>query len=750
MIQTIAKFIEKHQQWFRFPLVVCMSVLALVIAFTQPYFAELIELKSLDERFVVRGPITPNKHVVIVAVDNNSLTEVGRWPWSRDKISTIVDKIFNEYGAAAIGFDMVFSEAQLNPLEESLRLLENSGNKDKTVTKWLGQHADIGDVDAGLEKIFKTYHDRIVPGYFFYPEGSSPPSLAVQHLNEQLDFMQMSAMTAELSKHAELKVPRMAAIEGNLPRFSKQADMVGFFNFFPDGDGMIRRIPLVAERDAYIYPSMDMQALRIFLEWPMMSVKVNRSGVDEIVMGKKSIRTDESGSMLLNHYGPGNTFPHIPAADVLMDRVDGSLLKGAIVILGVTATGVYDYRPTPFDPIFPGVEGHAAAISNILNDEEISRPGYLDGIELVVVLLLGLLCGRLVIGRGPTVQTIVMFIIPISLVGFAFWMFIAFGVWIKVTYMVIAVLMATVPITLLDYFVESRKRAFIHDAFAHYLSPEVVETLSRNPERLKLGGEERHMTAFFSDIASFSTFSEKLSPTELVGFLNLYLSAMSDIILARGGTIDKYEGDAVIAFFGAPLDMTDHAVQCVMAAVEQQQALRELRVKWSEMGYPEVNIRIGMNSGPMLVGNMGTHNSMNYTMMGDHVNLAARLEGVCKQYKVLILISRDTYVLVRDEVSARFVDRVRVVGRSQPVDLYEPLGARGTVDEERIKLSRAYERAWGYMQNRMFNEAEKLMLGLVKRVPDDGLYLVMLERIRGFIKNPPPEDWSGIHNLDSK
>lgn len=750
MIDSIARFLEQNQQTFRFPLVVLMSITALVIAYTQPMVTELVEYKSLDQRFHWRGPIEPNPNVVILAVDDNSLTEVGRWPWSRDKISEIVDKVMGEYGASAMGFDMVFSEEQLNPLRESLRLLENSGRQDKDVTSWLKTHEEIGDVDARLEHGFKKYHERIVPGYFFYPQGSNPPELAVARLNQQLDFMQMSAMTSEFSKHADIKVPRMAAIEGNLPRFSKQADMVGFFNFFPDGDGMIRRVPLVAERDAYIYPSMDLQAMRIHMNWPTMVIKVDRTGVDQITLDDKVIRTDETGSMLLNHYGPKGTFRHIPAADVLAGRVDPKVMKNAIVIFGVTAVGVYDYRPTPFDPAFPGVEAHAAAISNILNDEEISRPGYLDIIELVSVLLLGLLCGRLVIGRGPAVQVLVMFVIPVLFVALAFWVFVAFGLWVKATYLILGVLLPTVPITVLDYFVESRKRAFIHDAFAHYLAPEVVDKLSKNPDMLKLGGEERHMTAFFSDIASFSTFSEKLSPAELVGFLNIYLSAMSDIILARGGTIDKYEGDAVIAFFGAPLDMPNHAVQCVLAAVEQQQALDRLRVEWAEQGYPDVHIRIGMNSGPMLVGNMGTQNSMNYTMMGDHVNLAARLEGVCKQYKVPILISRDTYALVRDEVSARFVDRVRVVGRSQPVDLYEPLGERGKVDEERIKLGRAYERAWGYMQNRMFTEAEKLMMGIRKKAPRDGLYEVMLQRVHGFVKNPPPDDWDGVNNLDSK
>jgi len=312
------------------------------------------------------------------------------------------------------------------------------------------------------------------------------------------------------------------------------------------------------------------------------------------------------------------------------------------------------------------------------------------------------------------------------------------------------VLLATLPTALFGYIVESRKRAFIHDAFAHYLAPSVVENLAKNPDALKLGGEEKHITAFFSDIASFSTFSEKLSPAELVAFLNRYLTAMSDILLEEMGTIDKYEGDAIIAFFGAPLDLQDHAERCVIAAIKQQTTLATLREEWKIEGLPEVHIRIGINSGPMVVGNMGTQSSMNYTMMGDHVNLAARLEGVCKAYRVPILMSKDTYLLVRDRVAARFVDRVRVVGRSQPVDLYQPLGERQDMSDEQLQESRMYEKAWSMMLHGQYKESLQVMAKLYAMSPSDGLYEVMMARLKIYMKNPPSDDWTGVFNLKNK
>ncbi len=753
MLHAIAEFIEQNAKWLGFPLVVVMAIVALSLAVVQPNTLEQFELKALDFRFQTRGEIEPDPRVVIIAVDDNSLSEIGRWPWSRDKIATLVDKALGQYGAKALGFDMVFSEAQGNAVDDAVRLLGDIALTDPYAQEkldWLSSHRDLGDMDEVLEATMRKFKEQLVPGYFFYPRGANAPSLVKSKLEEEASLMRSLAMTAKFSKEAMHSMPHIAAIEGNLARFTKTVDAIGFFNFFPDSDGTVRRIPLMTEMDGYVYPSMAMQTLRMFLDWPNMSVTVGSVGVEEVQLGDFPVQTDERGSMLLNHYGPGRTFPHISAADILNDRLQGDELKDKIVIFGVTAIGVYDYRPTPFDSIFPGVEGHAVALSNILNGEEIKRPPAVEVLELLGVLLLALLAGYLVHKRTPVIQGLCIIGFPILMVIFSQWMFSAHNIWIKETYLIMAVLLATVPITLLEYIIESRKRAFIHDAFSHYLAPSVVENLAKNPDSLRLGGEEKHLTAFFSDIANFSTFSENLSPSELVAFLNRYLSAMSDILLDQGGTIDKYEGDAIISFFGAPIDMDDHALRCVIAAMHQQRALSALREEWRLEGLPEVHVRIGLNSGPMVVGNMGTETSMNYTMMGDHVNLAARLEGVCKAYRVPILMSKDTYLQVRDQVAARFVDRVRVVGRSQPVDLYEPLAERNDIGDDVLQACRVYEKAWSLMLHRHYRDAAKLMAQLYASNPQDGLYEVMLNRLKAFVRTPPPEDWDGVFNLKSK
>ncbi len=754
-MQTITKYIEKYSNWLGVPLIVTMAVIALALAIMKPAGLAQFELKSLDFRFMARGNITPDPRVAIIAVDDDALSEIGRWPWSRDKIAEVVDKVLGKYGAKALGFDMVFSEEQTNVVDEAVRLLNKNvvdtyGSNTEEHMQWLKSQRAYGDVDAVLEGTLSKRKDKLVPGYFFYPQSGGAPDLVKSKLEEEAALIRSLAMTSSFSKQALHSLPHIAAIEGNIPRVTKAVDAIGFFNFFPDPDGTVRRIPLMAEMDGYVYPSMAMQTLRMFLEWPDMAVVVGDVGVEEVRLGPLEIETGPSGSMLLNHYGPGKTFPHYSAADILNDRLKGDELKDKVVIFGVTAVAVLDIRATPFDPVFPGVEAHAVAISNILNNEELRRPPSVEVIELLMVLLLSLFAGYLVHGRPPAVQGLIIIGFPLLIVAVSQWLFTEYYIWIEETFLIVGVLLTTVPTALLGYIVESRKRAFIHDAFSHYLAPSVVENLSKNPDALKLGGEEKYITAFFSDIASFSTFSEKLTPSELVHFLNRYLTAMSDILLEEQGTIDKYEGDAIISFFGAPLDMDDHALRCVVAALRQQKRLAELREEWKGEGLPEVHIRIGINSGPMVVGNMGTELSMNYTMMGDHVNLAARLEGVCKAYRVPILMSRDTYTEVRDHVAARFVDRVRVVGRNKPVDLYQPMALRIDVSDEQQQEFRTYEKAWSMMLHGEYKEALKLMTKLYAMSPHDGLYEVMIARLKTYVHTPPPDDWTGVFNLKNK
>lgn len=749
MLKAIGNLIESKQYWFGYPLIVLMSFCAFALTISPPSLFEQLEYKTLDQRFLSRGSLPADQRIVILAVDDASLTKIGRWPWPRDKTALLIERVMGEYGAMVLGLDIVFSEAQDNPLDESLRLLSASDKSSPTVTAWLQKNAVVGDVDAHLAQTLHRYTDRIVTGYFFYPLTGAVPEKTAQQIKQEKGHLKSSGMTIRMESSEIHKIPVMAGIEGNLRNFDQAVETSGFFNFFPDKDGMIRRVPLLARYDGTVYPNFDLQVLRIAMGWPELSATIGDTGVEEIVFNGREIDSDTTGAMLLNHYGAGKTFRHISAADVLQGKVDASIFKDAIVLMGVTAVGVYDYRPSPFDVNFPGVEAHAASIGNILGGIEIRRPDWMVATEVIGVFFFSLLCGTLVYRSGAIVQSLSIIGVPILIVFLGEWLFIEYGIWMKVTYFIFGVLLATLPVTLIRYIMEARKRAFIHHAFSHYLAPEVVNQLVKNPEQLALGGEVRQMTAMFTDIASFSSFSEEMEPEKLVHFLNLYLTAMSDIILGCGGTIDKYEGDAIICFFGAPVVMEDHAVQCVRAALRQQNELDKLRKEWLKEGYPEIHTRIGINSGSMVVGNMGTSEHMNYTMLGDHVNLASRLEGACKVYHVPILISSDVYNQICEVIACRFIDRVRVVGRVMPVDLYQPLEELSELPVEQTAMIEDYKCAWHKMTQRQFVEAEQILDRLVNDYYDNASD-VLLGRVRGFINNSPEEDWDGVYNLENK
>jgi len=749
MVKAFGRFIVGGERWFGYPLILLLSICAFVVTINPPDMFEQIEFKTLDARFQSRGAIPPDQRIVILAIDDASLAKVGRWPWSRDKIGLLIERVLGEYDAAVLGFDIVFSEPQVNPLEESSRLLTESEKSSPSVTSWLEAHASVGDIDGRFAQTLHRFHDRIVTGYFFYPLAGSIPEKAAAKIEQERRRLESSAITLKLMAGEIHGIPRMAGMAGNLGLFDKAVDTSGYFNFFPDADGMIRRVPLLAHNGDFAYPNLDLQMLRVGLGWPRLSATIGKEGVEQLQIDGHEINVDSTGSMLLNHYGPGKTFLHVSAADVLQGKADASVFKDAIVLMGVTAVGVYDYRPSPFDATFPGVEAHAASIANILNGIEIRHPDWMLAVEVLGVFFFSLICGVLVYRSGPIVQSLSIVGVPVLVILLAEWLFLEYGIWMKITYFIFGVLIATLPVTLMRYVAEVRKRAFIHDAFSHYLSPDVVNELARHPEQLALGGEARHMTAMFSDVADFSSFAEGMEPVKLVHFLNEYLTAMSDIILECGGTIDKYEGDAIICFFGAPMPMEDHAERCVRAAIRQQNELVRLRGKWADSGFPEIRIRIGINSGSMVVGNMGTTEHMNYTMLGDHVNLASRLEGVCKVYNVPILISSDVYSLVCQAIACRFIDHVRVVGRETPVELYQPAAEIDELSAEQSRLFTDYHEAWIKIRDREFTEAEKMLEHLVKEY-DDNPAKVLLARVRTFIQTPPEDGWDGIYNMENK
>ena len=420
-------------------------------------------------------------------------------------------------------------------------------------------------------------------------------------------------------------------------------------------------------------------------------MNVTDLGVDGVHIGSLRIPTDEFGRILINYRGQQQTFPHIPITDILDNAVPKEAIQDKIVIVGATAVGIYDLRVTPFGSVFPGLEIHANIVDSLLRTDYLYQPVWAAIFDIMAIIFSGAFLGFILARAGVITGAVAGAGLFVGYIVLCQMMFALNGWVLNLVYPLSVILAVYIAITGYRYMVETRQKKFVKDAFSTYLAPSVVKDLLDAPERLVLGGEERVITAFFSDVQGFTSISEKLTPRELVELLNEFLTEMTDIILKHEGTVDKFEGDAIIAFFGAPNELENQEEVACMACIDMQQRLAELREKWGKTGMPELKMRIGLCTGPAVVGNMGSKNRMDYTMMGDTVNIAARLEGVNKVYGTYTMIADATYQNAGDWIRARELDAIRVVGKAEPVKIYEVLGYPADIDDRMIQAAEQYK-----------------------------------------------------------
>ena len=564
---------------------------------------------------------------------------------------------------------------------------------------------------------------------------------------------------------------------------------LGHVYSMPDRDGKLRWEPLYVKYGDEFFPSLSLQAARVALGLPLEEVRL--SGGEGVKLGGRLIPTDDFGRLHINYLGREGTFPYVSAGDVLSGRQSPDVFRDKIVWLGTSAVGTFDSKITPFSANCPGVETAATAMANLV-DGTFIRPCSLT-VNLLVVFALGVFVA-LVCSRLRAMETIgVVVSLSLLLLGGATVVFAMDNVRVNLTVPLGMILTQGAFIISYRYGVEERSRTFLKQTFSTYLAPELIEEMFRRRKLPELGGESRVLTAFFTDIASFSSFSEILTPEQLVELINEYLTAMTDILLEERGTLDKYEGDAIIAFFGAPLFLDDHAMRAVRTAVRMQNRLGELRREWRTAtvapdetrenlkGLPreswkpgakwpnrifETRMRIGINTGPIVVGNVGSRLRMNYTMMGDAVNLAARLESAARFYGVHTLVSESTLesqfadetgepVTVSSRVVSRFLDRIAVVGREEPVRVYEVLGLKGDVEASRLRwLDRFDEGMQRYLAMEWDRAIEIFRETLEGEVAVPGLTTpsaVYIDRCETLIKRPPEAGtWDGVFRLANK
>ncbi len=747
------------------------STCAVVLLYwVNPSSMHRLELFVQNAHFQWRGPVQPGPEVVIAAIDEKSIDELGRWPWPRNKIAHLVDRLV-QHQVKVIGFDMVLSSPDESSGKTSLKKIKETLKENikdgLLVDKILDPIIQESDNDAILATALKKSR-RSILGFFFHFNSEGLEHLTSEELHGYFENIKRTQFGGFLKVPGDIELSSIDfrtayAVESNIPILSQNARSQGYLSFDVEPDGSMRKLPLVVKfhdkvsKQDYFFPPMSVRVLEKYLRGALL-FQVGEFGAEKVIFnGTQSIEVpvNDRCEVLVNFLGGRETFPHISIADILDEEsnlVPQGSLQDKIVLIGATATALGDTKVTPFDPIYPGVEVQATIIDNILRKKLLHQPGWIFQVDLIYLMGLGIFLTFMYSRFKPVIGVFTCISVAVAQFFLTQWIFVNKGFWISGIYPFLENIFIFGSLAIHWYLTEEKQKQFIQDVFGKYLSSQVVDKLLKDPSKLQLGGEQKVLTAFFTDLAGFTTFSEKLSAQELVHLLNDYFTEMTDILLKHEGTLDKYDGDAIKAFFGAPLFFEDHAKRACWVAIEMQERLGELRKQWKKEGRPELYMRIGLNTGSMVVGNMGSKNRMNYGMNGDAVNLAARLEGANKEYGTYTLISDSTYEQASDFIEARELDSIRVVGRSTPVKIFELLGKKGDMAEMVRELLPHYNQGLNFYKQGNWDEAIACFDRALKINPQDGPSSTLLNRCQLLKKNVliKKEDWDGVYSMSSK
>lgn len=686
------------------------SLMASALYYLAPQPLQQLDYRMKDNRFRIRGPLQPDKDLVVVAIDHASIKEIGRWPWSREITGQLIENLA-QYGTKVTALDIVFAEPQK---------FCSGGSPDSALADSIGR--------AG----------NVVMGYFFRDE---------QQVVDPTALAQMDRATVKLIKTAEgvqsIPLIEYTNLDANLSELGANALDFGFFNAKPDDDGLYRRALLLLLYNGDIYPSLALKALRHYLGSDIM-LEVKPWGIDSLQIGSLRIPSREDGTLVLNYYGPSRSFRTVSAADVIKKRLKPDALKGAIAFVGATEIGIFDIRATPFDPTMPGVELHATVAANALERRFLLYDGVTQMQEVLCILLFPVVLGILLAFMPGSFAGLGAFIGTTGLFFLINYQSFTRGLRdMTVIYPLLGLGVTYLACEVWRNLVVEKKGRQLKKAFSNYVSPDLVREIEKNPDKLVLGGEQREISILFSDIRSFTTVSESLTPSELVTLLNEYLSPMTRIVLDEKGTLDKFIGDAVMAIFNAPLDLPGHATHACTAAVKMVEELKRLNTDFARRGMHTLDIGVGINTGPAVVGNMGADIRFDYTAIGDSVNLASRLEGLNKYYGSHILVSEDTRNQVVDGLfTFREVDRVRVKGKQLPIVMYELMIANLDILPQFMDGLQKY-------RNRQFKQAQQLFDQLVEEY-SDGPSRLYSDRCTEFLATPPSTDWDGVYTAKGK
>jgi adenylate cyclase len=722
---------------------VCLALLiglaALRIA--DPAAIEELRVRTFDTFQVIDPRVKTAKPVAIVDIDEKSLAKLGQWPWSRTRIADLITNL-TKLGAVVIAFDIVFAEPdRLNP-DVAADTIRNLDEETRAKLRALPSNDQIF-ADA-------MRRSRVVLG-----ESGLPYVLSEYDNTLPLTGL---AMLGEEPQPFLLNFPGLLR---NVHVLEKAAAGRGLFTIKTERDGIVRRVPMMMQAQGATMPSLSFEVLRVATGTDTIFIKSEKAGIKSIAVKGFEVPTDRNGQLWV-HFARHDPSIYVSAVDVLEGRVAPEMIARKLVLIGTSAVGLLDVKTTPIDPVMPGVEIHAQVLESALTRAVLSQPTYAIAAEFCAAIVLGILVIAFAPLFGPVTLVAVGALFATLLVGTSWYFYTQHRLLIDFTYPLLSTTSIYLTLIFTSFVREQAQRRQIRSAFGQYLSPALVAQLAQSPEKLVLGGEEREMTIMFSDVRGFTTISEsyKHDPQGLTALMNRFLTPLTNAILARKGTIDKYMGDAIMAFWNAPLDDREHQLNACEAAVDMLERIdvlnkqRELEAQEGGHAYIPLNVGVGLNTGVCVVGNMGSDLRFDYSVLGDSVNLASRLEGQSKEYGFPIIVGSKTALAVKDKFAILELDFIMVKGKKEPEVIYAIAGREDTAQSGRFQRlrnltiemlacyrSRDWEGALAAIERgRRTDEAHVLEL----------LYNLYETRILGYQKNPPPEDWNGAFALLTK
>ena len=719
---------------------IALFVFALHIAGKPRYeILDRVENYLYDVRIRATMPGTVDDRIVIIDIDESSQQQLGQWPWPRKTLAQIVDRLFDDYGIRVLGLDVLFAEAEETSAK---RLLDELASESASPDVIAELQALAEAADGNLAFAESLIARDVVTGFVFMDSVSDGQPGASGSL--PLPVIASQELTA-----VDVPFVRAAGYTGSLQALQDNAIDGGFFDSpLIDSDGVFRRAPLVQEFDGNLYPSLALAVARVALGTPGVGLafadenKLTGINLESFTLGELAIPVNEQVAVFIPYRGPQESFPFIPARDVLNGTVDPDLLEGRIALLGASAAGLLDLRSTPVGQRYIGVEAHANLIAGLIDGDIRRQPSYSDGLEFFLLLVIAVVAALWLPRLSPVAALFLISGIIVALATLNLWMWSSLMLVIPLATVLGYTLVVSFLHITYGFFVEQRNKRHLSTVFGQYIPPSLVEEIDETGEEISLEGETREMSVLFSDVRSFTTISEGLDARELTQMMNEFLTPFTGAIHGQRGTIDKYMGDCVMAFWGAPLPDDEHAHHAVTSAFAMLQAVRALDEPFAQKGWPSIRVGVGIASGPMNVGNMGSEFRVAYTVMGDTVNLGSRLEGLTKQYGVDILVNERTTELASD-FTYREIDLVRVKGKTEPAAIYEPLGITTDLDNDTLQALDEYRTGLNAYRERNFDVAESTFRNLKQRT-DATIYNVYLDRIAQFRREAPPDDWDGV------